>query len=341
MKKQVRCCVVVALFALAAGAVNAESGFLDFYSPQFLGGIGGTANINTPQGTVLNPAVAGGKQRVTLDLSYLALTGVNQSPVSLGGNFINAGITIPTNVGVFSTTGRFTNATFGTQGPDWGAMGGLTFAFSKDLFPDLYVGAGLGSEFGSDWGLGLDLGFLHIPGDLGFLKDFRWGIAMRNIGKGYTASNASGSLANPPVFTPAIGAHFSLLRTDPVVFSLDPDLSFPSFQDMRATIGAEILIANFLTLSGSYMYDLRQAARHRAVALAAVHIRGFLQAYHEHQAEHQRPQCDRAGMEQERGHNHACGRAAGERRMGIRGRGEHSPRGNREESSPDRSGYQW
>ncbi|HVP19371.1 MAG TPA: FlgD immunoglobulin-like domain containing protein, partial [Spirochaetia bacterium] len=260
MKKHVRRLVVVAVFVIAAGVVHAESGFLDFYSPQFLGGMGGTANLNSPQGTVLNPAVAGGKQRVTLDLSYLALTGVNRTPVNLGGNFINAGVTIPSNVGVFSTTGRFTNATYGSQGPDWGAMGGLTFAFSKDLFPDLYVGAGLGFEYGSDWGLGLDLGFLHLAGDLGFLKDFRWGAAMRNIGKGYNSSNATGSLTNPPAFTPAIGAHFSLIRTEPVVLSFDPDLSFPSLQDMLATIGADILIANFLTLSGSYMYDLRQAA---------------------------------------------------------------------------------
>ena len=112
MKNQVRRFIVVALFALAAGAVHGESGFLDFYSPQFLGGMGGTANLNSPQGTVLNPAVAGGKQRVTLDLSYLALTGVSRNPVALDGNFINVGVTIPSNVGVFSTTGRFTNATF-------------------------------------------------------------------------------------------------------------------------------------------------------------------------------------------------------------------------------------
>ncbi|MGA2765471.1 MAG: FlgD immunoglobulin-like domain containing protein [Spirochaetia bacterium] len=261
MKNQVRRFIVVALFAFAAGAVNGESGFLDFYSPQFLGGMGGTANLNSPQGTVLNPAVAGGKQRVTLDLSYLALTGVSQNPVALDGNFLNVGVTIPSNVGVFSTTGRFTNATFSGSAPNWGALGGLTFAFSKDLFPDLYVGAGLGGEFGSDWGLGLDLGFLHIPGDLGLLKDFRWGAAIRNITfKGYNASNAPGSLTNPPVFTPAVGAHFSLIRTAPFVLSLDPDISFPSFQDLQATIGADILIANFLILSGSYMYDLRQAA---------------------------------------------------------------------------------
>ena len=78
-------------------------------------------------------------------------------------------------------------------------------SFSKDLFPDLYVGAGLGFEFGNDWGLGLDLGFLSLVGDLGFMKDFRWGMAFRNIGKAYTGHRGFGRpwearrLSPPPV----------------------------------------------------------------------------------------------------------------------------------------------
>ena len=260
MKVKARAFLAVALFAFCAAGAQAESGFLDFYSPQFLGGMGGTANLNSPQGTALNPAVSAGKQRVTLDLSWIPLLGLGGGPVAWEGNFVNAGITIPTAAGVFSTAGHFSNAGISGTNLDWGTMGGLNLAFSKDLFPDLYVGAGVGFEFGNDWGLGLDLGFLHLPGDIGFLKDFRWGIAMRNIGKGFMTSGTSGSLANPPAFTPAIGAHFSLLRTDPIVFSLSPDLSFPTFQDMRFTIGGDILIANTVTLSGSYTYDLREAA---------------------------------------------------------------------------------
>ena len=257
MRKKVSGFIVVALFAVVIGAVHAESGFLDFYSPQFLAGMGGTANNNSPEGTVLNPAVSAGKQRVTLDLSYLALTGV--SPFAWSGNFVNAGITIPSAVGVFSTTGRFTDANF-AGAPNWGGMGGLTASFSKDLFPDFYVGAGVGFEFGSDWGLGLDLGFLNLPGDLAFLKDFRWGAAFLNIGKGYNGSSTPGSLANPPTFTPAIGARFSLIKTDPFVLSFSPDLSFPSLVDMKATVGADILLFNVVTLSGAYTYDLREAA---------------------------------------------------------------------------------
>ena len=90
--------------------------------------MGGTANLNAPQGTVLNPAVSAGKQRVTLDLSYLALTGVN--PLNWSGNFINGGITIPSAAGVFSATGRFANANF-SGAPNWGGMGGVTAVFRE------------------------------------------------------------------------------------------------------------------------------------------------------------------------------------------------------------------
>lgn len=45
MSKKFHRVIIVALFAVAAAAAHAESGFLDFYSPQFLAGMGGTANL--------------------------------------------------------------------------------------------------------------------------------------------------------------------------------------------------------------------------------------------------------------------------------------------------------
>jgi flagellar hook assembly protein FlgD len=137
-------------------------------------------------------------------------------------------------------------------------MGGLTFAFSKDLFPDFYIGAGLGFEFGSDWGLGLDLGFIHLPGDIGFLQDFRWGIAFRNIGKAYVYPASSTTLGWPPAFTPAVGAHFSLVNTDMLNLSFDADLSFPTFQDIRSNIGVEFSVADIFSIGAGWVFDLRQ-----------------------------------------------------------------------------------
>src|SRR5208282_1055311 len=92
-----------AFLLLVAGAAFtfAENGFLDLASPVFLGGGGGTATLETPFGTLLNPAVSADRQRVTFDLSYIALTQLTPG-FALGGNVVNLGVTLPTRAGVFT-----------------------------------------------------------------------------------------------------------------------------------------------------------------------------------------------------------------------------------------------
>jgi len=250
--------VSIVFMVACAFSVSAESGFLDLYSPQFLSGMGGTATLDTSEGTVYNPAVSADRQRITLDLSYLALTALTPS-FNWGGNVVNMGVTWPTRVGVVSGSAHFADAGFATQGLDWGVMGALNASFSKDLFPDLYVGAGLGFEFGSDWGLGLDLGFLNLVGDIGILKDFRWGAVIRNMGKPYMYPASDTTLGYPPAFTPAIGASFALIKTDKLNLTFLPDLSFPTFQDVRFTLGTQFAVADIFFLNLSYLFDLRQA----------------------------------------------------------------------------------
>ena len=85
---------------------------------------------------------------MTLDFSYIALDQFDPS-FKWGGHIVNLGVTVPTNVGVLSTVSadsppRASRA----PGLDWGTLAGLNVSFSKDLFPDFYVGAGLGFEAG-------------------------------------------------------------------------------------------------------------------------------------------------------------------------------------------------
>jgi flagellar hook assembly protein FlgD/outer membrane protein OmpA-like peptidoglycan-associated protein len=249
--------VVIGLFLAASTTATAESGFLDLSSPQFSGGNGGTATSDSPMGTLLNPSISADRQRVTIDFSYLALMQLTPG-FQWGGNVVNLGLTWPTRVGVLTGIARFTNADFAGTGLDWGPQGSLNVSFSKDLFPDLYVGAGLGFQFGADWGLGLDLGFLSLVGDLGILKDFRWGGAIRDIGKGYFTGTTTGSLGNPAPFTPAIGASFLLVKTDSLELGFSPDISFPSFQDIRAGLGMDFTVADLFSLSLGGVLDLRQ-----------------------------------------------------------------------------------
>ncbi|MGO9310303.1 MAG: FlgD immunoglobulin-like domain containing protein, partial [Spirochaetia bacterium] len=129
--------------------------------------------------------------------------------------------------------------------------------YTLALHADLPI-FGLGGEFVSDWGLGLDLGFLNIVGDVGFLKDFRWGAALRNLGRAYPDPAAPGSLGLPPAITPAIGADFTFIKAKDLQLSFAPDLSFPSVQDIRFAIGMTLSVANILFLNSAYTYDARQ-----------------------------------------------------------------------------------
>lgn len=254
--------VVLFLAVVCVAGMEAESGFHDFSSAQVLAGGAGSASLDSPQGVLLNPAVSAGEQRVVLDLSWIPLFGLaSSSDPGWGGNIINLGVTIPTRAGVFSASGRVASATFSSL--SWGTLGALNLSFAKDLYPNLWIGAGLGGEFGGgtgtlDWGLGLDLGFLHMVGDLGAFKDFRWGVAMRNMGKGYAYTLTPGVLTRPPVFTPALGAAFSLVKTDALRLSLSPEVSFPSFQDIRASLGVEFGVADIFFIDMSGVFDFRQ-----------------------------------------------------------------------------------
>ncbi len=241
----------------AAGSSN----FTDLYSPVFLGGSSSIVSTESPAGDLLNPAASGAKQRLTLDFSYISLLGLG-SEEGLG-HVVNTGITLPTRAGVFSGSARFLTSPF--ESLDLGTLAGINVSFAKDLFTDLLVGAGLGGQFGADWSAGLDLGFIHLPGEWLFFRDFRWGAALRGLGKGYTP--AAGVSSFPPVFTPALGAAFNLVNSRDLLWSLSSDLAFPTFQDIRLSMGSDFTYKDIFTLRTALLLDLDDMVENRARTL--------------------------------------------------------------------------
>jgi flagellar hook assembly protein FlgD len=256
MKINVPARLVLAL-ALACAAVpaSAQNEVFGLLSPSSLSLGPNASSVASPLADAVNPAASGGTQRITADLNYLALIGLGGS--AGWGSVLNGGVTVPTNFGVFTGSAHLLSAAFPSLNlPTFGAF---TLSFSKDLFPELYVGAGLGFQIGAaDWGLGLDIGFVHAPGDLAFLKDFRWGVAYRGLGKWYpSAAGSAGVGTIPPAFTPDIGASFTLVKTAPFSLSLYPDLSLPStFRDIRLGLGVRMTVFELVSIDGAYTYDL-------------------------------------------------------------------------------------
>jgi flagellar hook assembly protein FlgD len=235
---------------LAGLPLSAQEDVSPLATPVIASGGGGTASQESPFSDRLNPASSAGKQRVTLDTAYYGLVGVDQSGY---GNAFNLGLTLPERWGVVTTSASYLGADFKNFDP--GNLGQFTVGLSKDLWEDFYVGASLNSTLGSQgWGLDSSLGFIQFIGDWGWLKDFRWGGAMRDMGKAYTTPD---DLSLPPVFTPAVGAEFDLVRDNKLTFTLRPDLSFPTFKDINFNLGSTLAFGDIIAVNLAYRFDLR------------------------------------------------------------------------------------
>ena len=253
--------IIVSLPAALFGQytpVNGGEDVADFLSPSFLAEGASVTSMESPSGDLLNPAVSGLKQRTVLDVSYLALLNFDSSSPSYGyrGHAANLGATIPSKYGVFNLSGHFLHAPY--ENVNLGTLGGVDFSFAKDLFPNFLIGAGVHTVFGYntafDWGLSLNLGFLHLPGDIGFMKDFVWGFAVQGMGKWFAPID--GYSGYPAPFTPVFGARFSLLKAKNIIWGWNLDVGFPSFQNMDITVGTSVRIAETITLSLTGHYDI-------------------------------------------------------------------------------------
>ncbi len=229
---------------------------LEFVSPYSLASGAMITSEKSPYADIFNPAASGARQRIVLDLNYIALVGFGNDRG--WGHLINLGNSIPTKAGVFTWSGHFLKSSL--RDANLGTLGGLNFSFSKDVFKELLIGIGLRSNFGRngsfDWGLGADLGFLHKPGDLGFMKDFKWGVVIQNMGKGF--SPVDGKTSYPAPFTLVGGMTFSAVRTDNVILTFSTDVGTPSFQNLYVKLGSELSIRDFIMMQIGSKIDIHK-----------------------------------------------------------------------------------
>ena len=263
-----RWCSVAVLAAVAslAGAQKFPSSgdLLSLYAPAVLAGGRSVTAVHVPVAHAVNPALTGADERISFDFGYIAMLPTRSGEAGLG-SAVSAAAALPTNIGVWGFSAHY----FGSDLDELriGPLGALHASFAKELYPNLYLGAGLGLQVGEDplaapeeeqqwlWGGGLDLGFLHRPGTVGPIKDMAWGMAMRGIGK---------SIAEPhedyrvyaPAFTPALGVSLTPLHTPDIAFSTSFDVWAPTFQALRAEVGAGISISDFLRIHAYYPFAL-------------------------------------------------------------------------------------
>lgn len=240
-------------------------------NPELLSGAGSTAGgsffSTGPTSIITNPALTANDQRIMLNLGYTAL--FNTGEESRFGSGAQLALLVPSRWGVFSGT---LDGIFCEVGKlQIGNIVNLRGGFSKDITERLYVGFALsGGARWSDstqWHLALDLGLMYRWGDLGFLKDTRFGATLTGLGKPY-------ELGVPSIVSPKVGIAATLfsVANDNVAGGFSADLSFPMFVNMVLDAGLQFKIAKIITIKGSWQFDVRDTAKKNYNLIPAIGI---------------------------------------------------------------------
>lgn len=236
------------LFICSSIFIWAEDGSRtkDFYSPYFISGTSSVTNLLSPQSEAVNPASGAFTQRMTLDVSYVALFGEEDNERGYNGHGINIGNTIPSKAGVFSWSGHYiyTPYSYILADPTFSLNG----SFSKALYPDFLVGAGVKFAGSMEPGMAamIDIGVISIIGSLGPLKDFKWGLVLQDIGY----SEITTAYPDPFTITGGVGAN--ILDKNNFKVNATADLGFiglTNFKSVLLTLGANISFKDAFTIN--------------------------------------------------------------------------------------------
>lgn len=224
-------------------------------SPLFLATGANTASTQSVSGDSINPATSALKQRVHLDASYAAIVGDS----SLGGHAAHLGLAVPTRAGVLAGAVHYAGVEYDDF--DLGQRGSLNLSFSKGLYPRLLAGVGVAGQLGSQEGTtafagGLNLGIIHLIGDVGFLRDVRWGLALTQIGTGLAP--APDTTGTPAPFTPATDIYATLLQNDTVRWDLHTGVTAPTFQNVVYRAGTRLTMWDRIGLNVGWQYNLQE-----------------------------------------------------------------------------------
>jgi len=263
--KKFSCAVAVFVLMLsAASAYNPPvygDDIFELSSPRQLANgssvTGGALFYASPESITVNPALPAREQRVDLNLAYTGLVSSNKENSHSYGNAFQLGILIPFKRFVFSGYGNGTMIPFKEM--NLGNSFNFKFGLAKEITDKLVVGTNLNSGIfwgaDTDWALSANLGFVYSFGNLAFMKDFRYGLSVLNLGKnfgnytlaGIKADKGPGSL--PTVATVKAGAAATLVENDIIKLGASFDLTTPAFMNLIADFGLQFSVKDMLFIS--------------------------------------------------------------------------------------------
>lgn len=250
MKKIFSFVAIMTFFACVIFAYNPTNGaesMFELSNPNSLSGrksvVGGALFSSGADSLVNNPALTAKEQRVNLGVGYSFLHSSNEINDSKIGSAFQTAILIPSKLYIFSgyVNGTFIPFTEMNLGNSINVKAGL----SKEITEKLDVGLSLNGGFGwgnkNDWSLSGNLGFLYKIGEIGFLKDFRYGVSVVNLGKNYDFFDNFVTLK--------VGVASSLLKSEFVNLGLSFDFTTPMFQNLLIDVNLQCEIKKMIVVS--------------------------------------------------------------------------------------------
>ncbi|MBR7064769.1 MAG: hypothetical protein IKI31_06465 [Treponema sp.] len=220
-----------------------------------------------PDSIMFNPALIAGEQRISIDAAFTALfsTFVQPNRFSVAAE---TGITIPTKWLSFGALLKGSFASFEEMNTK--NTIGTNLAIAKAISERLSVGFGLNAGAfwgaGADWSLGANIGMMYRMERLGFMRDFRIGASVLNLGKTYTKTELTGLNSEKPVGwfpmlgTTKVGVAALLFSNEHVKGGFSFDLTTPGFQNLIVSLGFQFSVKDVFFVRLAEDINIQEAA---------------------------------------------------------------------------------
>jgi len=219
---------------------------------------GGALFSAGPESLIANPALISKEQRVKLNMADTVLFSLNSENEHKIGDAFQVGMIIPTKMFVIGT---YVNGTFVNLNElPLGNSASLKAALSKEITEKLSIGLGVNAGIGFfsdvDWALGADLGFVYHQGNLAFMKDFRYGVSILNLGKNLGSEESI--FGYPSLATVKVGSAASLYKNEIVNIGYSLDFTTPCFRNLIVDTGLQLSVKEMLVIGVSEKINLKE-----------------------------------------------------------------------------------
>ena len=210
---------------------------------------------------IANPALISKEQRVKLNLADTVLFSVNSEDEHKVGDAFQLGLIIPTKMFVIGT---YVNGTFVNLNElPLGNSASLKAALSKEITDKLSIGLGVNAGVGfmadADWALSANLGFVYNQGNVAFMKDFRYGVSILNLGKNFASEESF--FGYPSFATIKVGSAASLYQNDIINVGYNLDLTTPCFRNLIVDTGVKLAVKDMLVIGVTEKINLAETIK--------------------------------------------------------------------------------